>query len=84
MKIIFRTILQIIIINLFPCCIINAQETAICVKFKNDDILRQSLSSTSKSSLKLRSSSKTFDLVPSYPNSKNPELRLYYDIFSPN
>jgi len=80
MKKIFRTILHIIIISLFLCRIINAQETAIRVKFKNDDTLRQSLSPISKSSLNLKASSKTVDLVPSYPNAKNPELRLYYDI----
>ena len=52
------------IISLFLYCIINAQEAAILVKFKNEEILRQSLTSGSKSTLNLRNVSKAVELVP--------------------
>jgi len=77
MKSLFRAI--IIIIYFYPMGMIHAQETAILVKFKSETI-RQSVVSDSKNSLHLRSVSKTVNLIPSYPNAKNPELKLYYDI----
>jgi len=80
MKIIFKKIMQIAIISLSSCCILTAQETAIRVKFKNEETLRQSLTPAFKNSLNLKSASKEVNLVPSYPNAKNPELKLYYDI----
>jgi len=80
MKIIFKTIIQIVIINLLSCCILNAQDMAIQVKFKNEETLHQSLISASKNTLNLRYASEKVNLVPSYPNAKNPELKLYYDI----
>jgi hypothetical protein len=59
--------------------IANAQESILQVKFKNEQLL-QSLKIGSNSSLKLKSNAQTVNLIPSYPNAKTPELKLYYDV----
>jgi len=69
----------IILFILFISSFINAQETALLVKFKNEN-LRQSFASDSRNFINLRSISKTIELVPSFPHAKTHELNLYYDI----
>jgi len=68
------------VLFLYSCCAINAQETTILVKFKSEAHRQSFESKNSSRSLNLKSVPQTLNLVPSYPNAKTPELRLYYDI----
>ena len=72
------------ILFLYSYCAINAQETTITVKFKSEECSQLLEAKNDSGFLELKSASRTLNLVPSYPNAKTPELRLYYDIKMPN